>query len=1142
MQIALLGPLEVRADSGATVEVGGTRLRTLLILLALDAGRVSTTSRLIDGVWPDTPPAGAPNALQALVSRLRRALPGLPVHSHPAGYRLAIRPDQVDVARFEQLVAAGRAALPRDPASAAALLHEALDLWRGPALADVAEADFARAPVARLSELRLNAVEDRIEAELRLDTAATRQAALAGARGGLLAELEELAAAYPMRERVADLQIRALYAAGRPGDALTAYERIRATLADRLGADPSPALAALHLAILRGGPDLAAPAPNLAGVAAPAPNLAGVAAPAVPARTNLRTALTSFVGRDEDVFRVGKLVSEARLATLTGPGGAGKTRLAVESGHTLLDQMPDGVWLVEFAPVTDVGAGELAQTVLTALGLREKTLLTASPGRPMPGAPAEPGELGDALDRLLDALSGKRLLLVLDNCEHLLDAAATLVDRVLGGCPEVRVLATSREPLGITGENLWPVGPLAMPPEAATPGEAGHYPSVRLFADRAAAVRPGFAIDDETVAPVLRICRALDGMPLAIELAAAKLRAMTPGQVATRLVDRFRLLTGGSRTALPRHQTLRAVVDWSWELLDERERTLLRRMAVFAGGATVEAAEQVCAGGVVAPREVLDLLTTLVEKSLLVADCDHSSPRYRMLETIRAYGVQRLAEAGEEASLRRAHLAHFLAFAERAEPHLRRADQLLWLTRLGDEHDNLHAALRSAIAEGEVLAATRLVASLGFYWWMTGRRAEGTELAIDVLAMPGEVAAPVRAGAYLVSALNGVEAHRDFETVQGWFATAAQLMAHTTAEELAGAPAVLHPLLRMLRPFNAMIELNADERTLPVFEELEEDADPWIRSVGRMMRAHLLLNLGRRHAEAEADFHSALDGFRALGERWGIAFALTALAELVSWRGDHDLSAVMLREALANIEELGTQEDTPQLLVRYGRELWLRGDRGAAAGVLAQAQSVAEQVGMRDVLTHVEIARAEVARLEGEEARLEGDARRAEELFATAQHRLSRAYESAPRFAWSEQFVALAASGRGFLASALGDFAAARRSHAEALDAALTSRDAPVTAMVMVGIADLAIRTGEAARAAMLLGAAAKIRGVRSADYPDSVRVERQARHALGEPAFAESYRRGHAATMATVAGLAVPTLGQPGATTSQPGAATPSA
>jgi DNA-binding SARP family transcriptional activator len=454
VQIAMLGPLEVRADSGEPVEIGGARLRTLLILLALEPGRVLTIRRIVEALWEDDSPRHAANAVQALVSRLRRAMPDIVIESTSVGYRLNVSPEAVDVPSFERLAAAGRAELAGDPARAAATLRAALALWRGPALADVAGAAFAQAPVARLTEQRLAAVEDRIEADLRT-----------GARPPV-EELEELVIQHPVRERLAGQLMRALATAGRPADALNAYERVRRTLAEQLGVDPSPELAALHLAILR--------AEGSARTAGTEP------------RTNLRAALTSFVGRDEEIERVGKLLGESRLTTLTGPGGAGKTRLAVEAARTALDSMLDGGWLVELAPVSD--PGEVAQTVLGTLGLREQVLISTN-------RRAEMTEHTDPVTRVVTALAGKRLLLVLDNCEHLIAAAAALVDQVLGGCPAVRIVATSREPLGITGETLWPVEPLALPPPDATADEAMGYASVRLLVDRAAAVRPGFTVD-----------------------------------------------------------------------------------------------------------------------------------------------------------------------------------------------------------------------------------------------------------------------------------------------------------------------------------------------------------------------------------------------------------------------------------------------------------------------------------------------------------------------------------------------------------------------------------------------------------------------------------------------------------------------
>jgi predicted ATPase/DNA-binding SARP family transcriptional activator len=1099
VQIAMLGPLEVHADSGSPVDVGGARLRTLLILLALDAGRVATTQRLIDGVWGEDPPIGAANALQALISRLRRAVPDAPVESHPAGYRLAVEPDAVDVRRFERLVRAGRTALPADPACAAATLSEALALWRGPALADVVGADFARAPAARLTELRLAAIEDRIDAELQLGS---------GAR--LVPELEELVTEYPLREQLSGRLIRALCAAGRPAEALAAYERARSALADQLGADPSPALTALYLAVLRGEPRMAASIGDEASRDA--------AAAEGSFQTNLRTGLTTFVGRDDDVSRVGKLVGESRLTTLIGPGGAGKTRLAVESARTLLGQTPDGVWLVELAPVTD--PGDVPQAVLGALGLREQTLLGTRGTTTM-------SEANDPLTRLVAALADKRMLLVLDNCEHLLQPSAAVVDRLLGECPRIRVLTTSREPLGITGENLWPVEPLAMPSEGATAPEAAGYSSVRLLTDRAAAVRPGFVVDEHNVAAVVRICRALDGMPLAIELAAARLRAMSPEQVASRLTDRFRLLTGGSRTALPRHQTLRAVVDWSWDLLDEAERRLIRRLAVFAGGATLEAAEQVCAllpetaagpsevwpaSAAGAPAwEVFDLLNALVDKSLLVVTGeDH--PRYRMLETIKAYGLERLAEAGELDEVRRAHAAYFLALARMAEPRLRGREQLHWIGRLASDHDNLNVALRAMVAAGDGATAVRLVAALGWYWWLRGHRAEGAELGAEALALPAEVPDAVRAVAYAITALNAAESNRAFEEIRDWFDSATALAASAAD---AAAPAAdgdgqlaAHPILRLIGPVAVLIEMHmsADpsgaeaaggDRALPLITALFDDADPWLRATTRMMHAHSLINLGRQMDVAESDFEAALEAYQELGERWGIAFSLSAVAERASHRGEHRKAAECYTEAVAQIAELGTLEDQPPLQSRLANELWLLGERDRAWAVLADGRRIADRLGLPEALAAIESGAGELARREGD--------------LDQARVRLTRVASLTVGVNISPQFHALTSSGLGYVETAAGNLDAAREHHSSALEKALSSHDAPVISMTLVGLADLALHTGEPERAAALLGASVRIIGVSSPSHWDMQRVETAARAALSASAFADAVERGRA-------------------------------
>ncbi|WP_051893537.1 BTAD domain-containing putative transcriptional regulator [Streptomyces erythrochromogenes] len=1073
MRISMLGALDVRGEDGSGVGVGGTRLRALLILLALEPGRVVASDLLVDGIWAEEPPAGAANALQALVSRLRRALPGAVVESHPAGYRLAVEPDAVDVVRFERLASEGRAALARDPEAAARVLREALELWRGPALLDVAGSDFFRAPVARLSELRAAVLEDRIEADLRV-----------GRGRELTAELTALVAEHPLRERLVGALMRALVAAGRPAEALTAYAAAREALAEELGADPSPELSALHTAVLRGEvPADAAPAPA-AAAESPSPALQSAQAAPVPL-TNLRSGLASFVGRDDDLAHVASLIGAFRLTTLTGPGGAGKTRLAVQSARPLLDRFPDGVWLVELAPL---GAeADVAPAVLNALALREH------------GAAA-----GDPLNRLAAALRTRTALLVLDNCEHLIEAAASLADRLLGECPGLRILATSREPLGLTGEALWPVHPLALPPRDADAAQAMSYAAVRLLNDRAAAARSGFAVTEETAAAVTRICRALDGMPLAIELAAARLRTMSAEQLAARLDDRFRLLTSGARSAPRQHRTLRAVVDWSWELLTGPERALLRRLAAFPGGATVEAAEGVCAGGPVEAYDVLDLVTSLADKSLLVTDGDG---RYRMLETIRAYGLDKLAEAGEEVVVRRAHAAYFTELALAADPYLRRSEQLQWLARLTAEHDNLSAALRGAIAAGEARAAVRLVAAAGWYWWLSGHKADGAQLAAQALALPDRTgdgpdpADPGRVGSDTADPEGAEGRYEESRAVACalavLFATAGLGDDRQTAELLregvllAGRTGSRHPLVRFLDPLDRILRSAAAGEAPPAdaWEGAQADEDPWVRAQGLLEGAKTLLGTGGRPERAEAAIAAALAGFRGLGERWGTSFALTLLADLVARRGDHAAAIGHYEEAVAVLGELGVVEDRLYAWVRQAQLRLLAGDPAGGAATMARAQRAAAAAGWPEALAMVAHGRADLARWNGEP-----DLARAE---------LARAREAIREVAVHPVFRAVVLDSLGYLDAAEGGPAAARAHRAEALDLALAAGHAPTLAQVLVGVADQALRLDRPRKAARLLAAALAVRGGPDHSRADAARVEGAARAALGD-AYAE--------------------------------------
>ncbi|MEW1750871.1 BTAD domain-containing putative transcriptional regulator [Streptomyces angustmyceticus] len=1032
MQIGMLGPLEVRGDDGRVADVPGARLRGLLVALALKPGQVVPKASLVDWIWGEHPPAEVTNALQRLVSRLRKALPDGVVEGRTDGYRLRVEPDAVDAVRFERLVTAGQGCT-EDTSRRVRLLREALGLWRGAALQDVGLQDSAACDAAagRFEGLRLTAMEERVDAEVTL-----------GRGAQMVTELSDLVAAHPLRERLVAALMRALVAAGRDSEALLVYQRTREALAGELGVDPSPELAALHLALLRG--ELGRPEEDR--------------------RTNLRTELTTFVGRSGDVAAVRELIAEHRLTTVLGPGGAGKTRLATETARTLVGELPDGAWLVELAAI---GAdGDVAQAALTGLGLRD-ALLGGAPG-------------AELTDRLIAAIREREALLILDNCEHVIESAAVFADRVLGECRRLRILATSREPLGITGEALWPVEPLALPAGDAGPDEIASAPAVQLLRDRARAVRRDLAADAPTSATLVRVCRALDGMPLAIELAAARLRTMSLDQLADRLDDRFRLLTSGSRTALPRHRTLRAVIDWSWELLTDAERAVLRRLAVFSGGAGLEAAERVCAGDAVEQEQVLDLLTALTEKSLLRAEGD-GAPRYRMLGTIKEYAGQRLAEAGEADRARRAHLAHFTELAETAEPRLRRAEQLEWLTVLGAEHDNIGSAMRGALAAGEAQAAMRLAAGAGWYWWLSGHKTEGMELILAATRIPGEVTDEARATSYALVSMFVNSGRGDAHQAAEWIHKAYRFSRNSRGS---------HPLMGFVAPLERM--LRAPDAVLPAFETLLADADPWARALARLHLGKMRIALGHDGCEADAHLERALAEFRALGERFGIWFALTELADRIAVRGEFARACAHYEQAIAAVTEVGATEDVIRMRSRQAQLYWLLGDEDAGAAALAEAEQCAKRVTWPDALAELALTKAELARWRGD----------AEE----AHHQLGVATAVLGDEAGRADIRAVAHDLLGYLADDLDE---ARAHRAAACKAASEAGHAPLIALVLVGVADLAQRRDEHEQAARLLAASAGVRGLQDRSHPDVARIEQAARRHLGEARFAEAAREG---------------------------------
>jgi predicted ATPase/DNA-binding SARP family transcriptional activator len=1063
VQVAILGPLEVRGDDGKPVDIAGARLRSLLTRLALDAGRPVGVPILVDAVWGAHPPTDEANALQTLVSRLRRALGDATlIGQSAAGYRLGIAAADVDAHRFERLAADGTDALRRgDTDRAAVLFDDALALWRGPALVDAGEAVEAEA--VRLHDLRLAVQLDRVDALLAL-----------GRTGGLVAEVEARLAERPLDERLSGQLMRALAATGRQAEALAAYERLRARLADELGVDPGADVQAVHLAILRG--ELAA-APT-----APAGAVPATSAGAAPRerRTNLKAQLTSFVGRDDEVARIGKSLEQNRLVTLVGPGGAGKTRLAGEAASTLVGCAADGIWMVELAPVTD--PADLPQTVLGSLGVREAHLLDRRSQL----------SVRDATSRLLETLADKETILILDNCEHLVEASARLADQLLARCPQLRVLTTSREPLGIFGEVLLVVPPLVQPDPSARAEEALGYPAVRLFADRAAAVVPDFVIDDTTIGTVIEIVRRLDGLPLAIELAAARLRGMPLGEIAARLSDRFRLLTGGSRTAMPRHRTLRAVVEWSWELLAPAERLLAERLAVFASGATAASAVAVCTDEQVAASEVSDLLAALVDKSLLQPVA--GGERVRMLETIREYGIERLDERGELAELRGRHADYFAELLHEAQPHLVSAEQLPWFALLRAERENILAAIRYRADSGDVDGALDIAVILGGFAMLLGNHSEVPLVVAPVLAIPGGEDVHLRWLGEAMCMMNSV-----MGTVQGGAQDpeVAMLRLHEICEHLDVIEIDSSPLVGLLKVAVAYFSGEVELADRCVAEALA-GPHPWTAASVLMFRGNLAENTGDL-AAMRADTYAALERFRGMGERWGTASTLRVLALLHTYDGELDAAEAAYHEALELMAQMGSRDDEGFLRVRLADLRLRRGDRDGAGEQMALARAASEQSG--SALESV-FALCMTALIEREC----GNEQEARRLYEEVCRRVDQIPVGHPVH---RHLLAITQTMIGDAAMRDGDLAAARPLLAEAFATAVGTTDLPIVASVGVCVAELTAREGDFPGAARRLAAAAVLRGAEDSTALDVARLRRRLIEELGEQGFAEAYDAG---------------------------------
>ena len=888
LHFRLLGPMEITVD-GAAVPLPGTAERALLAQLLLSPGRTLPASLLVDRLWAEsTLPVDPMNALQIRVSKLRRSLKanGAPdlVTREGVGYRANIEPAAVDVIDFAQRIrdarAASAAAADEDGRPEVLEGHleaydDALALWRGEPLSDFVTEQWASTEAARLNELRITALTERAQTALAL-----------GRHHEVVLDLEPIVSHDPTLENLAGLLMVALYRGGRQADALDVYARTRDTLDDELGLEPSVTLRSLQQRVLRqdeslgAQPELAVPVRTPAGQgrhreAPSSPSGAGGAGAANAAPTNLPTVVRPLIGRDELLQSLNELVHGVRLLCLVGPGGAGKTSLALTLAVQAREAFPDGVFGVRLASVTT--ADQVPVAVADALGM------------PMDGAGAE----RDIRERIYSYLARRKLLLVLDNCEHVIDAAAGLADDILGRCADVTVLATSREALAVPDEVQVNVGPLDTPPEDAPAAQVLNYPAAQLFVERARAVRPGTVFDEPTLLAIGRITRALDGIPLAVELAAARAGAMSPVEISDRLDHRFALLTSGSRTAEARQQTLRATVDWSYALLSEDEQQVFNRLSLFQGGWAMDAAEAVVADDGAPEGFVLETIARLAERSMVVVE-PGSPTRYRMLETLRQYAAERLAETGDHVSVAARHARHFHDQVLAAELALRGHGQREALTRLRQEQPNVRAALTWLSGpDGDVDQALEMAGSLALFWHL-GRHLEGRDVLQRLLALGGSEGARARA----MQAVSIVERPR------GCLVHPSPLCAETALESLSVfeqdgdcSRAALSKVLLAVEGVTGADAARSSGLLAEAEEQFRSDGDDWGLGVIGFVRMETALKTGDLDTAITVG-RAAAARFRQLDDYWGLSAILYHLGWGLRQFGHNDEGAHDLEEAI----------------------------------------------------------------------------------------------------------------------------------------------------------------------------------------------------------------------------------------------------
>ena len=902
VRFGILGPLAV-GEGATAVEIRRGIPRTLLVALLLRAGETAGAGTLMELLWGDDQPRNPANALQVQVSYLRKALGGAGpggsrrIVTRAGGYAIELAPDELDAHQFDRLVrqatARRRGGSAADLDAALELLNAALALWRGDALEDVAGEPFAVGEITRLEEARWAAVEARNDVLLAL-----------GRHRELVGELGRLVNRLPLRERFHEQLVLALYRSGRQADALRAYALARGVLVEELGLEPGSRLQELERAVLAQDRSLdwSPPAGTAPGTPSPSPTM-----PAPAPRRTLPAAVTSLVGREAELASARELLGRTRILTLTGPAGGGKSRLALELAG--LEADGTSVWFVDLASVTS--GDRVAAAVAAAVGI--------------PSAPDE-----DTVTAVTSALAIERGLLLLDTCERVLPGAAEVASQVLRRCPGMRVLATSRRPLGITGEVAWPVPPLALPPPQATSrDEVTSFAAVTLFCERAQAVRPTFALTDSNAADVAAICLTLDGLPLALELAAARADVLTPAAILSRLQNRFDLLVEGGRDAAARQQTLRAALDWSFELLEPDQRRFFARLGVFAGSFSLEAAVTVAGHGFPDP---LSLLSALVRHSIVTVAGDD---RYRLLDSLRAYAVELLDE--DEGETRHRHARFYTDLAEAGEQKIVGPDQVVWLGNLRADVPNFRAAVEWSFAAGQYELAVRLAGALGWFWTLEGMLDEAIDYLERAVAHT-EVPLLVRSKALWGDGLLAASLGRLDRARQAGAESAALARAAGDAVGCARGLNTLAVAEWALGNLEAAAQAHDEAISL-----LQSTGDLWGLGVCTALRARTALDAGDPDGERLA--RAALPVARASGDQHVIGIALEQLAQLDLAAGRTEAAKEAATECLAMHQAIGYTEGTVAALHVLARSLAAGGDAKESRLLHLRALSLATRIG-----------------------------------------------------------------------------------------------------------------------------------------------------------------------------------------------------